>query len=99
VTEMPNHPQESNAADEMCELMLRIVLALVEDPGHVRVQAIAGLDSVVLQLSVASVDLGRVIGKQGRTARALRTVLGAASMKLRQRFTLDIVEEDPARVR
>ena len=58
-----------------------------------RLDALNEAGSVVLRLQVAPGDLGKVIGKQGRTARSLRTILGAASMKLKHRFSLDIVEE------
>jgi len=51
-------------------------------------------ESTVLRVRVAPQDIGKVIGKQGRTARSLRTILGAASMKLHHRFSLDILEDD-----
>ena len=61
-------------------------------PDEVSVHAIEGEQSTVLELKVAPNDLGKVIGKQGRTARAIRTILGASGMKLRRRFTLEILE-------
>jgi predicted RNA-binding protein YlqC (UPF0109 family) len=91
---MPNNSQEVNATDEMRELVLTIARALVNDVDRVRVEGIAQGDAMALQLSVASLDLGKVIGKQGRIARSIRTILCAASMKSRQRFALDIVKED-----
>ncbi len=74
--------------------MTEITRALVDDVDAVRVEVISDQNSVVLRLRVANNDIGKVIGKQGRTARSLRTILGAASMKLQHRFSLDIVEAD-----
>jgi len=76
----------------MKELIEMIAKALVDSPDQVSVNAIDGEQSTVLELKVAQTDLGKVIGKQGRTARAIRTILGAAGMKLRRRFTLEILE-------
>jgi predicted RNA-binding protein YlqC (UPF0109 family) len=76
----------------MKELIEMIAKALVDAPEHVSVRAIDGEQSTVLELKVAPNDLGKVIGKQGRTARAIRTILGAAGMKLKRRFTLEILE-------
>ncbi len=78
----------------MQTLMTEITRALVDDVDAVRVEVISDQNSVVLRLHVANNDIGKVIGKQGRTARSLRTILGAASMKLQRRFSLDIVEAD-----
>jgi len=79
----------------MQALMAEIVKALVDEPSAVQVDAIPDNNDVtVLRLRVAPGDIGKVIGKQGRTARSLRTILGAASMKFRHRFALDIVEAD-----
>lgn len=80
------------AAAEMTTLLLTIARALVDDTAAVRVEVISAQDSHVLRLHVASTDIGKLIGKQGRTARSLRTILSAASMKLQTRFALDIVE-------
>lgn len=82
------------AVSEMQTLMTEITRALVDDVDAVRVEVISDQNSVVLRLHVANNDIGKVIGKQGRTARSLRTILGAASMKLQRRFSLDIVEAD-----
>jgi hypothetical protein len=80
----------------MTELVTEIARALVDDPANVTVEAIADGDSTVIRLRVAQSDVGKVIGKQGRTARSMRTILSAASMKLKHRFSLDIVEQgDP----
>ena len=76
----------------MKELIEMIAKALVDSPDQVVVHAIEGEQSTVLELRVAQSDLGKVIGKQGRTARSIRTILGAAGMKLRRRFTLEILE-------
>ena len=76
----------------MKELIEMIAKALVDNPEQVAVNAIEGEQSTVLELKVAQADLGKVIGKQGRTARSIRTILGAAGMKLRRRFTLEILE-------
>jgi len=76
----------------MKELIEMIAKALVDNPDQVAVNAIDGEQSTVLELKVAPTDLGKVIGKQGRTARSIRTILGAAGMKLRRRYTLEILE-------
>ena len=82
----------------MIDLVGGMAKALVDLPDEVSVQAAPDNDGTVLLLRVAPVDLGKVIGKQGRTARSIRTILGAASMKAQHRFSLDIqrVEEPPA---
>ncbi len=76
----------------MKELVEMIAKALVDSPDEVVVNEVAGEQTTVLELKVAQSDLGKVIGKQGRTARAMRTLLGAAGMKLRKRFVLEILE-------
>lgn len=83
----------------MKELVRFIVAALVDHPEHVRVTETAGDRSVVVELSVHPEDLGRVIGRQGKTASALRALLGAAAVKTRQRVLLEILEEDEGRAR
>lgn len=77
---------------DMRALVEQIAKALVDEPGQVSVQAVDSDQATVLELRVAPNDLGKVIGKQGRTARSIRTLLGAAGMKLHKRFTLEIVE-------
>jgi uncharacterized protein len=84
----------SDPVSEIRTLVSEIAQALVDDPSAVKVEAILDQDTAVLRLEVAPADVGKVIGKQGRTARSLRTILGAASMKHRRRFALDIVEAD-----
>jgi uncharacterized protein len=74
------------------ELVSEIAKALVDSPDEVTVKETMGEQVTVLELRVAPTDLGKVIGKQGRTARSIRTLLGAAGMKLNRRFTLEILE-------
>lgn len=76
----------------MKQLIEDIAKALVDIPEEVVVKTIEGEQTTVLELKVAASDLGKVIGKQGRTARSIRTILGAAGMKLNRRFTLEILE-------
>lgn len=74
------------------ELITYIAEALVDYPDQVSVTEIAGEQTSVLELKVAKEDLGKVIGKQGRTARAMRTILSAVSTKIRKRAVLEILE-------
>ncbi|HVA72513.1 MAG TPA: KH domain-containing protein [Candidatus Limnocylindrales bacterium] len=74
------------------ELVEQIAKALVDHPEQVTVNSIEGEQVTVLELRVAPDDLGKVIGRQGRTAKSIRTLLGAAGMKLKKRFTLEILE-------
>jgi predicted RNA-binding protein YlqC (UPF0109 family) len=76
----------------MRELVEAIAKALVDNPDHVEVRAVEGQQVTVLELRVDPSDLGKVIGKQGRTAKSIRTILGAAGMKLKKRMTLEILE-------
>jgi uncharacterized protein len=76
----------------MKQLIEDIAKALVDIPEEVSVREVKGEQVTVLELKVAPSDLGKVIGKQGRTARSIRTILGAAGMKLNRRFTLEILE-------
>jgi len=76
----------------MKQLIEDIAKALVDIPEEVSVSEVTGEQVTVLELKVAPTDLGKVIGKQGRTARSIRTILGAAGMKLNRRFTLEILE-------
>lgn len=84
------------AGGGMRELVLEIARALVDDSEAVVVESIAQPEGTLLRLKVAPGDVGKVIGKQGRTARSLRTILTAASMKQHHRYSLDIVEEGGA---
>jgi predicted RNA-binding protein YlqC (UPF0109 family) len=73
-------------------LVEQVAKALVDEPGQVSVSQIEEGGETVLELVVAPNDLGRVIGRQGRTARAMRTLLGAAGLRLRKHFELEILE-------
>jgi len=79
-------------AESIKELVEYIVKALVDHPEEVKVSEIHGENTSVIELSVAKTDMGKVIGKQGRTAAAIRTILSNASMKSRRRSVLEIVE-------
>lgn len=79
-------------APRMVQLISDVARSLVDSPDTVSVDAIPDGDGTILRLRVAANDLGKVIGRQGRTARSLRTILSAASMKLKHRFSLDIIE-------
>ncbi len=74
------------------ELLEMIAKALVDRQDQVEVKVIEGEQTTVLELRVAPEDLGKIIGKQGRTARAIRTILSAAGMKVRKRYVLEILE-------
>jgi len=74
------------------DLVLRMAWALVDQKELVEVEIVPDANGVLLVLAVASSDFGKIIGRQGRTARSLRTILGAVSMKSNQRFILDIRE-------
>lgn len=79
-------------SSELKTLIEFVSKALVDMPDKVEVNEIAGEQTTVIELKVDKSDLGKVIGKQGRTARALRTILNAASTKLRKRSVLEIIE-------
>lgn len=76
----------------MKDLISYIAQALVDHPEQVSVSEVEGDQTSVLELTVAKEDLGKVIGKQGRTARAMRTILNAASAKIKKRTVLEIIE-------
>jgi predicted RNA-binding protein YlqC (UPF0109 family) len=76
----------------MKDLLEEIAKALVDNPEDVQVQEVEGEQTTVLELRVNNEDLGKVIGRQGRTARAIRTLLAAAGMKVQKRFVLEILE-------
>jgi predicted RNA-binding protein YlqC (UPF0109 family) len=75
---------------ELVELMAK---SLVDNPDRVQVSQLDGEQSSIIELKVAQEDIGKVIGKQGRTAQAIRIILGAAGMKLKKRFSLEIIEK------
>ncbi len=76
----------------MRDLIAQIAKALADNPEEVHVNEVEGEQTSVIELKVAKADLGKVIGKQGRTARAMRIILSAASTKLRKRALLEIIE-------
>ncbi len=76
----------------MKQLVETVCKSLVDNPEEVKVTQIDGEQTTILELRVHQSDLGKVIGKQGRTARAIRTILAAAGMKQRRRFNLEIIE-------
>ncbi len=76
----------------MKDLIKFMAQALVDQPDQVEVAEVAGEQTSVIELRVAKEDLGKVIGKQGRTAKAMRTILSAASTKIRKRTVLEIIE-------
>ena len=85
-----NETAKQSLTQSMVDLVSGMVKALVDYPDEVTVSAEVENEGTALMLRVAQSDLGKVIGKQGRTARSMRTILGAASMKAQHRFSLDI---------
>jgi len=77
----------------MKELVKLMAKALVDNPDQVEVTEIAGRDTSVIELKVAKEDMGKIIGKKGRNAQAMRTLLNAASAKLRKRVVLEIIDQ------
>jgi uncharacterized protein len=84
--------QEVIEMDKLKELVIHIAQSLVDFPEQVEVKEVSGEQTAVLELKVAQEDLGKIIGKQGKTAKAIRTILGAAAAKLRKRAVLEILE-------
>lgn len=78
----------------MLELVKYVAESLVDNPSEVNVKQVEGEKTIVLELSVARDDMGKVIGKQGRIAKAIRTVVKAASSKSRKKYVVEIVEHD-----
>ncbi len=76
----------------MKDLITEIVKALVDQPDEVSVNEIEGSHTIVLEVRVAKMDMGKVIGKRGRTAQAIRTILSAASGKIRKSYMFELVE-------
>lgn len=89
----PVRPASEVLVSEMTRLIETMARALVDQPDSVFVKAVTEDNLTSILLRVAPADLGKVIGKQGRTARSMRTILGAASMKAQHRFALDIQQE------
>ncbi len=79
--------------EEMRALVVQIAKALVDASGDVELDVVEKPESTVLRLRVAPEDVGKVIGRQGRTARSMRTLLAAVGMKYHHRFALEIIEE------
>ena len=78
----------------MKELVELIAKSLVDNPDKVKVTQLDGEQSSIIELNVAQEDLGKVIGKQGRNAQAIRVIVSAAGMKLKRRFNLEIIEKE-----
>ena len=78
----------------MKELVELIAKALVDNPDKVQVTQLDGEQSSIIELKVAQEDIGKVIGKQGRIAQAIRVILGAAGMKLKKRYNLELIEKE-----
>ena len=81
--------REGNAMKELIEYIAK---SLVDNPEEVVVSEVVGENTTVIELKVAKADLGKVIGKNGRTARAMRTILSASSARLKKRLVLEIIE-------
>jgi predicted RNA-binding protein YlqC (UPF0109 family) len=96
ICRMDNAKEAESISDPTHALVTQIARALVDHPEAVQVQALVREESTVLRLHVSDSDIGKVIGKQGRTAHSLRTILSAVSMKYHHRYTLDIVENSDA---
>lgn len=94
-SELPYGPEAykmSESTGDLAKLIEMIARALVDRSDEVSVHEVVGENTTVLELKVAKEDLGKIIGKQGRTARSIRTVLNGASTKLRKRTVLEIIE-------
>lgn len=78
--------------ENLKELVVFIAKSLVDNPEQVSVTEVAGEQTAVLELKVATEDLGKIIGKQGKTAKAIRTILSASAAKIRKRAVLEILE-------
>jgi uncharacterized protein len=77
---------------EMKDLITYIAKSLVDQPDLVKVTEVEGETTSVIELSVAKEDIGKIIGKQGKTANAIRTIMNAASMKMKRRSILEIID-------
>lgn len=87
-------PTASSPKINVQAMIEQIIKSLVDDPAQVAVSILEESDETVLELEVAPRDMGKVIGKQGRTVRAMRNLLSAAGARSNQRFALEIIEED-----
>ncbi len=90
--EVGDKNQEVTDMEKLKELVSYIAKSLVDNPEKVEVREVAGEQTSVLELKVAQEDLGKIIGKQGKTAKAIRTILSAAAAKMRKRAVLEILE-------
>jgi predicted RNA-binding protein YlqC (UPF0109 family) len=88
--------ESSNQVRDACALVAVLITALVDKTDEISVTARIGGEHATIHVSVAESDIGKVIGKQGRTARSLRTIIAAYSMKTGRRFMLDIAGGNPA---
>ena len=77
----------------MKELVEMIAKSLVDNPDEIQITQLSGESSSIFELKVAPEDMGRIIGEQGRTVQAIRVILGAAGMKIKKRFSLDLIEK------
>jgi hypothetical protein len=91
MTDISTRQMGANGDDVMKELIERIAKSLVDYPEHVTVNEIVGKQTTILELKVAKEDIGKVIGKKGQTANALRTLLSAASGKVNKHYILEII--------
>ncbi|QNI35658.1 KH domain-containing protein [Edaphobacter albus] len=99
MTQSTQRTGEANSANaNIVGLVIEIARALVDSPEAVSIETVEEEDATVIRLRVAPGDIGKIIGKQGRTARSLRTILTAASMKVKHRFALDIIEDSAPQV-
>ena len=89
---MSENQSPAGQLSELAQMIKYVAKMLVDVPDQVEVNEIHGENTTVIELKVAKEDLGKIIGKQGRTARAVRTILNGASTKLRKRTVLEIVE-------
>jgi len=76
------------------EIVELIAKSLVDNPDKVKVSQLDGQQSSIIELKVAQEDVGKIIGKQGRNVQAIRVILGAAGMKLKKRFNLELIEKE-----
>jgi len=90
--ELSDKNQEVSDMEKLKELVSYIAKSLVDNPERVEVREVAGEQTSVLELKVAQEDLGKIIGKQVKTAKAIRTILSAAAAKMRKRAVLEILE-------